>query len=190
MAERLQSLTKRPWQPDDVEWRAEWQDALDRINWWHRVFFATHRPNTESPALLVDLLQSTPCSLKDVLESAAAALGGSLTVAQGIDLDVQVFCPRALLYEAVEHVIKNARRHRHAGVGTQRFEISLRRPDVEKVRISLRNTGSSPRPSAGNGLEELNHGLGPFGASLAAAPIRDGEWTFEAAITLQVWQEI
>ncbi|HEX4789014.1 MAG TPA: ATP-binding protein, partial [Actinospica sp.] len=190
MAERLHSLAERPWLPGDLDWQAEWQDVLDRINWWHLVFFATHRPNTESPALLVDLLQSTPCSLKDVLESAAAALGGNLAVARGTDLDVQVFCPRALLYETVEHVIKNARRHRHAGAGTQRFEIALRRPGVDWVRISVRNTGSSPRPTPGNGIEELNRSLRPFDASLAAAPIRDGEWTFEAAITLQVWQEV
>ena len=190
LAERLHALAAQPRRPSDDDWQAERRDVLEHINWWHQVFFAAHRFRSESPALLVELLLSAPTSLADVLSSVSATYGAGQITTCTPDPDVRVFCPRPLLYEAVEHVFENARRHRVDDRAEQRFEVSLRRPGLDLASIVVRNTGSRMRATPGKGLGELDRSLRPFGGSLIGVPLARSEWSFEAVITLQIWQEV
>ena len=172
LAERLHALAAQARRSSDENWVAERRAVLELINWWHRVFFATHRPHTESRALLVELLLSAPTSLSDVLRTVSATHRVGQSTIGASDAEVRVFCPRDLLLEAVEHVFDNARRHRTEDHTEQSFEIGLRRPALNLVSLTVRNTGSTPRPTPGNGLDELDRSLRPFGGSLAGAPLR------------------
>jgi len=151
------------------------------------MFFATHRSNSESPSLLVELIRSAPVSIHDVVEAVITDLRLDAAVVRADGLDIQVFCPKGLLEQVVEHVLENAPRHRY-GEQEQQFEIVLRRHDLESVRFAIRNTGTRPSPSPGRGLGELDRSLRPFGGSLVGNPLSDDGWTFEAVITLQPWR--
>jgi len=187
MTEKLHELTRATWEPRTKTWQDMWEDVLDRSNFWHRMFFATHRPNSESPSLLVELIRSAPVSIHEVVEAVINDLRLNSAVVQADDLDIQVFCPKGLLKDVVEHVLENAPRHRH-GEDEQKFEIVLRRHDLESVNFAIRNTATRPSPSPGRGMEELDRSLRPFGGSLIGNPLSDNGWTFEAIITLQPWR--
>ena len=186
-SERLHRLIRTTRAVDSVDWVALRDDVLERINWWHRMFFAAHRPDSESPALLVALFRSAPTSIREVFDLNVGAPGHAGAVVFHGDLDVQVFCPRSLLRETVSHVFANAERHRITQE-PQRFEVALSRHGVDEVRLAIVNSGTAAGTSPGKGLAELDRSLRSFGGSLAGTPRSGGEWSFETVVTLQLWR--
>jgi hypothetical protein len=185
--ERLYELVRAPWAPGSADWTALRDDVQYRIDWWHQMFFAAHRLDSESPALLVDLLQSAPASLAQALDLATAEFGREAVVERPSDLDLLVFCPAVLLNAAVAHVFANARRHR-CTPEPQRFKVSAQRYGADDIQFGIANSGSAPRGTPGKGLAELDRSLRSFGGSLTAGTRSGDEWSFEAVITLQTWQ--
>jgi hypothetical protein len=191
LSERLRSLVREPRRPDDGRWRAQRRELLDRIGWWYNALFATHRPGTDSPAQLVELVRSVPASVGEVAAAAIEArrLGGATKLTG--DLDVFVFCPRGLLAEAVGHVLDNARCRFATDADEDEdeplFEVSLRRPAPDAVQLVIRNSGALPGPEPGRGLAALARALRPFGGSLTGRPVDTDGWTYEAVIALRPW---
>ncbi|OLE23490.1 MAG: hypothetical protein AUG49_15845 [Catenulispora sp. 13_1_20CM_3_70_7] len=185
--EQLHTLTRSRWTPDEDEWLAARNEALDWINWWHRTFFATHRFGTESSAFLVEIVESAPAPLAEAVECAVDAVGLDAFVTSTGSLDVLVFCPKPLIIESVEHILKNARRHRR-DAGPQEFHISLDSRDADTVRFSIANTGSRPTRQPGRGLNELDRSLWPFGGSLSGTALSAEPWTFKVSMSLQIWR--
>lgn len=192
LSERLSALLREPREPDERSWRTMRRELLDRIGWWYCALFATHRPVTGAPALLVDLVRSAPANVGAVVEAALAARGLEAATRPTGDLDVQVFCPRDLLDRAIGHALDDAHARRSNSIGDTsgepRIELSLRHPGPDGLQIVIRDSGVLPGPAdPGRGFGALDRGLRPFGGSLTGRAVgRDSG--FETVITLRPWQ--
>ena len=186
VTERLHLLTSEPWQPAYPPWQALRQELLDRINWWNRMFLAAHIPDHHAPALLVDLVRSVPVSLADRVTAVLKAHHAEASIDEPAAGATVVFCPEKLLDEVIAHLVENVRRH-CSGNGPCRMSVRYERPDNESVRLVFRNSATRSRTPPGQGLNGLNDKLRPFGGSLLSRVLGSGEWTFEAVVTLQLW---
>ncbi|MGV9703784.1 hypothetical protein [Streptomyces sp. NPDC003483] len=191
VTERLDRLLRAPRQVDDPEWQTIRYELLDRLDWWYRMFLATHLPQTGKRAHLVDLVSSAPARLGPRLEALLAPWDPAAEVAHPATGETEVFCPTPLLTEAVEHVLDNTRRHRVADAEC-RISVTYAAAGPDTVQVSFRNTGTRPRRAPGQGLRALDAKLRPFGASLTghALDAEDGEkgWTFETLLALPRWE--
>jgi signal transduction histidine kinase len=184
----LYQIMHEDWRPEDPRWQSRRRQLLYRINWWYRIFVAAHIPDSERSAQLVELIRSAPADLyatvSDTLRQREA-----VTVLGLDNPKWQVFCPRPLLDEAVRHLLDNAYRHRVPGAEV-RIGVEYRPAGRDHVEVVIRNTGSQPRPIRGRGLGSFNQKLLPFGGSLTGNPLEQGDWTFEATVTLALWQGV
>ncbi|MFJ5272833.1 hypothetical protein [Streptomyces sp. NPDC088358] len=192
VTERLDRLLRAPRQVDDPDWQTVRYELLDRLDWWYRMFLATHLPETGKRAHLVDLVSSAPARLGPRLEALRAAQDPAVeVVARGAAGEAEVFCPVPLLTEAVEHVLDNTRRHRVPDAEC-RVHVAYATSGPGTVEVSFRNTGTRPRRAPGQGLRALDAKLRPFGASLTGHALdeEDGEkgWTFETLLALRLWE--
>ena len=191
--ELLFDLLHRPWRPEDRAWLELRAALLREVNWWHCSFLATHRPGTELPAYVVQLVQSAPVVLGQTVSAAVRAHSHGIDVGPGCgaeeapDAQLRVFCPDRLLEETVGHVLDNIRRHRIPD-SALRLHVEYRRPSPTAVVVVLRNSGTRPSHAPGHGLRSLAGRLRPFGGFVRGREAGGGEWTFETEITLQRWQ--
>jgi orotate phosphoribosyltransferase/signal transduction histidine kinase len=183
---RLHRLTSEPWQPAYPPWQALRQELLDRINWWNRMFLATHIAGHHVPALLVDLVRSAPVSLAARVTAVLSAHGAEAAIEDADVGAVAVFCPEKLVDEIVAHLIENVRRHCPDNAPC-RISVSYQRADIESARLVFRNTGTRPRTPPGQGLNGLNDKLRPFGGALVSRVPESGEWSFEAVVKFPLW---
>lgn len=185
---QLDRLIREPWTPDDPQWRTLRRDMLDQLDWWNEMFFAAHLPDSDLPARFVDLINSAPTMLGERIDQVLRNRGIEATVAHSeIGAAAEVFCPKKLIDDVVGHLLDNAERHGLPDV-RRRFHVDYRRGDRRTVQFVLRNTGSRRRSTPGRGLRSCNDKLTPFGASVNGDTIADGDWTFEAAVTLSLWR--
>lgn len=190
VTERLDRLLRGPRQPDDQDWQSMRFEFLDRIDWWYRMFLATHLPRTGKRAHVVDLVSTAPTLLQPRIAMILDSHGAESDVPPArVDSGpgCEVFCPSALLDEAVEHVLENTERHRIPGAEC-RIGVSYELPEPGNVQVVLRNTGTRPRSVPGQGLRALNAKLRPFEASLTGRPLAGEPWTFETILTLRLWE--
>lgn len=180
--EKLEVFLEGRWEPQDRSWSAQRREILDKIRWWHHMFLATHLPDLDQPALLVELVESAPTAPRSGLER---VLGGEVDDPQGA-ADAQVFCPAKLLDEVLEHLRENTVRHRVNGAAC-RVRAGCEFDDANDVRITVRNSGTRPSARPGRGVRSFAERLRPFGATLRTRPLDGDPWTFEAVITLARW---
>lgn len=186
---QLDRLIREPWRPTDSQSRTLRRDLLDQLDWWYQMFFAAHLVESEQPALFVDLVNSAPTMLGERIEQILRARDIEATTAHSdIGAAASVFCPNRLLDDVVGHLLDNAERHGVPDV-QRRFHVDYRLRD-RAVQFILRNSDSCPRPTPGRGLRTCNDKLAPFGGSVSWNVITDGEWTFEAVVTLSLWQGV
>jgi hypothetical protein len=186
VADRLHRLSAS-WRPADPAWLTLRRELLDRINWWHRTFLATHLPDHDDmPALLVELIQSAPIKLAACVSSALAAHQVHVVGSRAEMGDVRIFCPEKLVYQTVEHLLENIHKHRISGATCQlSLEYSL--VGSESVEFTLRNSGTRPSSPPGHGIRALREKLRPFGGSLWGQIADEGEWTFAAVARFSLW---
>ncbi|MFD8422543.1 hypothetical protein [Streptomyces sp. NPDC059466] len=192
VTERLDRLLRAPRQVDDPDWQTVRYELLDRLDWWYRMFLATHLPETGKRAHLVDLVSSAPTRLGPRLEALLATRDTAVeVVARAAVGEAEVFCPAPLLTEAVEHVLDNTRRHRVPDAEC-RVHIAYATSAPGTVQVSFRNTGTRPRRAPGQGLRALDAKLRPFGASLTGHALDEEDggkgWTFETLLALPLWE--
>ncbi|GGL64715.1 hypothetical protein GCM10010129_05380 [Streptomyces fumigatiscleroticus] len=188
VTERLDRLLRGPRRVDDPDWQSTRYELLDRLDWWYRMFLATHLPETGKRAHLVDLVSSAPPRLQPRLDAVLAAHGPAVEVVPLADgAETEVFCPAPLLTEAVEHVLDNTRRHRVPGAAC-RIRVVYTAVAPGTVQVALRNTGTRPSPAPGQGLRALDARLRPFEAALTGRALDEEDWTFETLLSLRVWE--
>ncbi|TDC69826.1 hypothetical protein E1200_07350 [Actinomadura sp. GC306] len=183
LTESLEVLLAGPWEPQERSWSAQRREVLNGIRWWHHMFLAAHLPDSEQPALLVELVESAPTEPRPRLET---VLGVTVDDPQGA-ADALVFCPHKLLDEVLEHLLDNTVRHGIEGAEC-RIHAVCEFDDANDVRVVVRNSGTRPSGRPGRGVRSFNERLRPFGATLRGRPLSDGPWTFEAVITLARWR--
>ena len=210
LSERLSALLREPRSPDSMQWRAVRRELLDRISWWYNALFATHRPVTGAPALLVGLVRSAPTSVAEVVKGAVAARGleGVTRLSGDLDMqDVQVFCPRDLLDRSIGHALSDALarvndvaergergdgdEERESSVGGRKpcIEIGLRRPGPDAVQLVIRDTATLPGPAdPQRNAGTLARALQPFGGWFTGRPTVGEGAGFESVIALRPWQ--
>jgi adenine/guanine phosphoribosyltransferase-like PRPP-binding protein len=186
VAERLYKLMHGPREPGDPAWQTLRRELLDRINWWNRIFLATHVPDRHAPALLVDLVRSAPVKLNARVASVLASHQAEVTAAGSDHGDVMVFCPERLLDQVLAHLLDNVRKHRRPDAAC-RLHVEYAPAGPDAVRFVLRNSGTIPRRMPGKGLQALNDKLRPFGGSLAGQVLTEDDWTFAAVATFPLW---
>ncbi|BCL26063.1 hypothetical protein ACFFS2_16030 [Streptomyces aurantiacus] len=189
VSDRLDRLLREPRRVHDLEWMDARDELLEQLDRWYRMFLATHVPETGKPAHIVDLVSSAPIELEPRIDG--------LLTAHGTDVEKEwslsgtprthVFCPEPLLTEAIEHVLDNTRRHRVPGADS-RLRVTGAGAGPDAVRVAIRNTGTRPHPSPGQGLRALDAKLRPFGATLSGRALSEGGFSFEAALTLRLWE--
>jgi hypothetical protein len=190
MTDLLHRLSHEPWRPGDPDWQSLRRKALERVNWWYRMFLATHLPDGDGPALVVDLVRSAPVKLAEqVVESLELRRSGLLDAEQvGEPAHAYVFCPGKLLDQTIAHLLENVTRHHVAGADC-RLQIEYRYGYEGTVQFVLRNSGTRPRETSGNGLRTFNERLRPFGGSVVGQPLPDDPWwTYAATVTLRLWR--
>jgi hypothetical protein len=192
LSERLSGLLREPRSPDSMQWRAVRRELLDRISWWYNALFATHRPISGAPALLVYLVDSAPASVAEVVKSAVSARGLESAVQVIGELDAQVFCPRDLLERAIRHVLNDAvSRDAATRDSAVQIEIELRQPSPDAVQLVLRDTAAVPGPAdPARCVGALARALRPFGGWLTVRALAAEECSFESVIALRPWQGV
>lgn len=184
--DRLNQLAHGAWQPGDPRWQATRRKLLDRLNWWNRMFLAAHVPGTEAPAMIVQLVDSAPTEIVAVVQRVLDAHCHEPVVHDVDSESARVFCPEDLLEDLIKHLLDNVRRHR-VPEEPCRLEISYHRT-AETVHLLLRNSGTRPSSTPGNGLMAFNDKLRPFEGSVTHQVPPEAEWTFAVTVTLPVWR--
>ncbi|NNN30194.1 hypothetical protein HLK59_07420 [Streptomyces sp. S3(2020)] len=188
VTERLDRLLRGPRRVDDLDWQLTRNELLDRLDWWYRMFLATHLPETGKRALVVDLVSSAPTLLEPALRTLQSAPVTDVhVVLPASAAETEVFCPGPLLHDAMDHVLDNTRRHRVSSAEC-RLDVTWTNEASGTARVSLRTTGTRPSPAPGQGLRTLDAKLRPFGASLTGQALDDGDWTFETLLALRLWE--
>jgi adenine/guanine phosphoribosyltransferase-like PRPP-binding protein len=183
---RLHTLARGPWRPDDPSWQAVRRELLDRINWWNRIFLAAHLPDNALPALLVGLINSAPSKPGACVTRVLDSHRVKATIS-GIEYDqTDVFCPGRLLDQIVAHLLENMEKHRVAGADC-RLHVEYKRTDEDTLHIVVRNSGTAASKPRGHGLKALNDKLRPFGGAITDQELSEDEWTFAAVVALPVW---
>jgi hypothetical protein len=183
----LNELVHEPWLPSEPRWRARRQDLLARLKWWYRMFLATHLPESERPAIFVDLIGSAPVRLAEQVDQILTAHGVAALIDHAdLGQHTLVFCPDRLLDQTVGHLLDNAQRHGVPDTERQ-FHVDYQSVDEQTIQFILHNTNSQPTPVPGNGIRSFNDMLAPFGGSVSGTTTT-GKWTFKSTITLSLWQ--
>jgi adenine/guanine phosphoribosyltransferase-like PRPP-binding protein len=186
VTERLRALMRGTWRPGDPGWQTLRREILDRINWWNRIFLATHIPDRHAPALLVDLVDSAPVRLSERVAAVLAWHQAQATITNPDQGHVLIFCPEKLLDQVLGHLLENVSKHR-LPAATCRLRVDYAPAGPEAVQFTLRNSGTMPRRMSGKGLQALNDKLRPFGGSLTGQVLAEDAWTFAAVATLPLW---
>jgi hypothetical protein len=182
----LRDLIERPWAPFDQDWCDRRRCLLDMLNWWHRMFMASHLED-DNRALVVQLISSAPVDPQEHIDKRIhGPLVEQVVHGLGHAAGTRVFCPAALLDSVLGHVVDNVHHHALPGA-TQRIQVECRTRQ-DRYEIVVRNTGSKADSPPGQGLRSLNEKLSPFGASVTGHHESAGPWTFTTTITLIVWQ--
>lgn len=185
VADRLHTLTRGPWLPDDPSWQATRRELLDRLNWWNRMFLAAHTDH-ESAALLVELIRSAPLRLESHVTRFLNSRRVTAEMSGRKRGNIRVFCPEKLLDQILAHGLDNIDKHHIAGQ-QRRIQVQYLRPSQAQAQVVIRNSGTAASGPPGRGLKALSDKLRPFGGSLASQVLA-GEWTFELTATLPVWR--
>ena len=187
--DRLSELLQRPWNPEDGAWSESHSTLLREVNWWYHAFLATHCPDTSLPAHVVQFVNSAPVGLGAVVSESVRTHSSRIEADLRRDsgAEARVFCPRGLLEETVGHVLDNIWRHRVPG-GVPRLDVGYRKPGPNTIVTVLRNSDTRPSMTPGHGLRSLAARLRPFGGFVRGTELSAEGWTYETAITLQLWQ--
>ncbi len=171
------------------EWRRLHRNVLARMRWWQRFFIATHRDGGEERAHVVEFARALPTRLDETLLDPVPRRRDSTTV-RVLDsgMGVDVFCPQGLVREAVGHIVENASSRHRLRDQECVIEIVCEPADDEHVVVRVRNSGSKPRLESGRGLRSIAAKLEPFGASIDGGMVGDSVWTWEARLSLELWQ--
>lgn len=183
--ELLAQLVKEPWQPGEPYWNEIRDRLLQRLDWWNRMFLATHVDGGEHPALLVGLIEAAPTWMS-LVETVLHDRVEKAVTHRPEPGDVKVFCPEGLLRGLIDQLLDNIEQHRVPDAEC-RVELTLDRPDATSARFVLRNTAAQPSGRPGRGLLSYAENLRPFGGGLSYGP-DETERTFTVTVTLPVWE--